>query len=270
MSLTQPPLNAVAFAVNSAYKNVIPATTTILGLASFDKGFPYETMIKKIAGGKSPSGKDFNGIFNQLSQHQVWTNAGGLYKFNGELANAIGGYAKGSVLLLDDGLSTVISTIANNNNNPNSNMTGWAAHGGDLKFDKSGGTITDDVTIEKDLEVGGELVLGTSSLIGNNGHTYLPNGYIYQFGYIALSDMTQIPGGNSYERYAIIDLPINFPTAAINPNAVVKATNLGSLSDVFAQAVDATTAQITVKTGTVSSSSVADGIDGVYWSVIGH
>jgi len=138
------------------------------------------------------------------------------------------------------------------------------------KFDKTGGTITDDVTIERDLEVEGELVLGTSSLVGKNGHTYLPNGYIYQFGYIALSDMTLIPGGNSYERYAIIDLPINFPTSAINPNAVVKATNLGALSDVFAQAVDATTTQITVKTGTVSSSSVADGIDGVYWSVIGH
>lgn len=26
-----------------------------------------------------------------------------------------------------------------------------------LKFDKAGGTITDDVTIEKDLELGGEL-----------------------------------------------------------------------------------------------------------------
>lgn len=132
------------------------------------------------------------------------------------------------------------------------------------KFDKSGGTITGDVTID------GELTLGTSSLVGKNGHTYLPNGYIYQFGYIALGDMTVIPSGNTYERYAIIDLPIDFPTEAINPNANIKATNTGYLSDVFAQAVNATTTQITVKTGTVSSSDVSDGIDGVFWSVIGR
>lgn len=264
MSLTQPALNAVAFAVNSAYKNVIPLTTTTLGLASFDNGFPYENMIKKIAGGVSPSGKDFNGIFNQLSQHQVWINAGGKYKFNGELANAIGGYAKGSVLLLDNGLSTVISTIDNNINNPNSAMTGWASHGGDLKFNKSGGTITGDVTIE------GELTLGTSSLASKNGHTYLPNGYIYQFGYIALSDMIVISQTSPDERYAIIDLPIPFPTEAINPNAVVKATNTGFLSDLFAQVVNPTTTQITVKTCTIQGNNNADGIDGVYWSVIGH
>lgn len=266
MSLTQPALNAVAFAVNSAYKNVIPLTTTTLGLASFDNGFPYENMIKKIAGGVSPSGKDFNGIFNQLSQHQVWINAGGKYKFNGELANAIGGYAKGSVLLLDNGLSTVISTIDNNINNPNSVATGWAAHGGDLKFDKTGGTIEGDVTIE------GELTLGTSSLASKNGHTYLPNGYIYQFGYIALSDMTVINPvtGGQYERYAEIDLPIDFPHQAINPTATIKATNTGVLSDLFAQIVNITNTQITLKTATINGGDNSDGIDGVFWSVIGR
>jgi hypothetical protein len=137
------------------------------------------------------------------------------------------------------------------------------------KFDKAGGTITDDVTIEKDLAVDGELTLGTSSLTGENGHTYLPNGYIYQFGYIALSDMTVISQTSTDERYAVIDLPIPFPTKAINPNAIVKATNTGFLSDLFAQVVNPTRTQITVKTCTIQGNNNSDGIDGVYWSVIG-
>lgn len=138
------------------------------------------------------------------------------------------------------------------------------------KFDKAGGTITDDVTIEKDLAVEGELKLGTSSLTEENGHTYLPNGYIYQFGYIALSDMTVISQTSPDERYAVIDLPIPFPTKAINPSAIVKATNTGYLSDLFAQVVNPTTTQITVKTCTIQGNNNADGIDGVYWSVIGR
>lgn len=138
------------------------------------------------------------------------------------------------------------------------------------KFDKAGGTITDDVTIEKNLAVEGELTLGTSNLIEEDGHTYLPNGYIYQFGYIALSDMTVISQTSPDERYAVIDLPIPFPTKAINPNATIKATNIGYLSDLFAQVVNPTTTQITVKTCTIQGNNNADGIDGVYWSVIGR
>lgn len=149
----------------------------------------------------------------------------------------------------EDQLADVNAKVEDNTNN---------------KFDKTGGTITGEVTLQSKLN------LGTSSLAGKNGHTYLPNGYIYQFGYIALSDMTQIPSGNPYEHYAVIDLPKTFPVEALNPNAIVKATNTGYLSDVFAQVVSSTTTHITVKTCTVSSSDVSDGIDGVYWSVIGH
>lgn len=137
------------------------------------------------------------------------------------------------------------------------------------KFDKAGGTITDDVTIEKDLAVEGKLTLGTSNLIEENGYTYLPNGYIYQFGYIALSEMTIISQTTPSERYAIIDLPTPFPTKAINPNATIKATNTGYLSDLFAQVVNPTRTQITVKTCTIQGNDNSDGIDGVYWSVIG-
>lgn len=125
MSLTQPVLNAVPFAVNSAHINEIPIATTVKGAASFQIGFPYETMVDKIAGGKPPSGKDFNGIFNYLSKHQVWLNAGGTYKFNGPLAEALGGYQKGAILASNDGLRLYVSIEDGNITDFNTDMTGW-------------------------------------------------------------------------------------------------------------------------------------------------
>lgn len=40
-----------------------------------------------------------------------------------------GGYPFGAVLTLDDGITQVKSTVANNKNNPNSNVVGWIPHG---------------------------------------------------------------------------------------------------------------------------------------------
>ncbi|NNP68972.1 hypothetical protein [Acinetobacter sp. Ac_5812] len=125
MSLTQPVLNAVAFAVNSAHINQIPISTTDRGAASFQMGFPYETMVDKLAGGVPPNGEDFNGIFNYLSKHQVWLNAGGTYKFNGPLADALGGYQKGAILASNDGLRLYVCTVDGNTTDLNSDMTGW-------------------------------------------------------------------------------------------------------------------------------------------------
>lgn len=45
--------------------------------------------------------------------------------FDQNFANAINGYPIGSELVLSDGLTTVISVIPNNKNNPNTNLTGW-------------------------------------------------------------------------------------------------------------------------------------------------
>ncbi|WP_288400152.1 phage tail protein [uncultured Acinetobacter sp.] len=134
------------------------------------------------------------------------------------------------------------------------------------KYDKTGGIISGNVTIN------GSLKFSSFNLTGENGYIPLGNGFIYQFGYIALSDMTVIDLSNDgqFERYAVIDLPTPFLTKAINPNAVVKATNTGYLSDLFAQVVNPTKTQITVKTCTIQGNNNSDGIDGVYWSVLGH
>lgn len=159
MSLTQPQVNAVPFARDSTLKNNIPVTTTEKGAASFSMGFPYETMIKKIAGGVYPDGEDFNGIFHYLSLHQVWLNAGGQYKFNPDLASAVGGYSKGAIVLSDDASVLFISTKDNNADNPNTVTTNWrylatydeiillAQQIENDFLRKSGGTITGDLTV---------------------------------------------------------------------------------------------------------------------------
>lgn len=136
----------------------------------------------------------------------------------------------------------------------------------DNKYDKTGGIISGNVTINAALK------FGSFSLNDENGYIPLGNGFIYQFGYIALSDMTVINPvtGGQYERYAEIDLPIDFPHQAINPTATIKATNTGILSDLFAQIVNITNTQITLKTATINGGDNSDGIEGVYWSVLGH
>ena len=111
----------MAFATNGLKNNIPVADPAIFSSASYEKGFPQSTMKKVTEGGIPPQGKDFNGILNEISSHTVWTNAGGTYKFNGELSNAIGGYAKGAVLVADNLKFAVISLVNNNKINFNTN-----------------------------------------------------------------------------------------------------------------------------------------------------
>lgn len=111
----------MAFATNGLKNNIPVADPTTFSNASYEKGFPESTMKKVTEGGIPPQGKDFNGILNEISSHTVWTNAGGTYKFNGELSNAIGGYAKGAVLVADNLKFAVISLVNNNKINFNTN-----------------------------------------------------------------------------------------------------------------------------------------------------
>ena len=111
----------MAFATNGLKNNIPVADPSTFSSASYEKGFPQSTMKKVTEGGIPPQGKDFNGILNEISSHTVWTNAGGTYKFNGELSNAIGGYAKGAVLVADNLKFAVISLVNNNKINFNTN-----------------------------------------------------------------------------------------------------------------------------------------------------
>lgn len=132
--LVKPATLVEPFAKTGA-KNTIPVTASATpGLASLDTGFPPLTMVAVGAGGVPPSGLDFNGIFNWITQHTAWLNAGGQYTFDATLAAFIGGYPVGMVLISTDGLSSYVNVLANNstdfNATPASIGVSWMPYGG--------------------------------------------------------------------------------------------------------------------------------------------
>ncbi|WP_038197150.1 phage tail protein, partial [Xenorhabdus bovienii] len=87
--------------------------------ATWDTGFPQITMMPVTAGGLPPSGRDFNGVFNQISDNIVHLSKGGKYKFSQEYANSINGYPEGAILQSDDETKEFQSLIDNNKINFN-------------------------------------------------------------------------------------------------------------------------------------------------------
>lgn len=93
--------------------------------ATYRLGFPPLTMQSIRLGGKPPEGTDFNGVLFDITENISFLCKGGRYQYNSGLSTLIGGYPEGSNLLLDDNVTEVVSTVAGNQNDPNSDMTGW-------------------------------------------------------------------------------------------------------------------------------------------------
>lgn len=93
--------------------------------ATYQLGFPPLTMQSIRLGGKPPKGTDFNGILFDITENISFLCKGGRYQYNAGLSTLIGGYPEGSNLLLNDNVTEVVSTVAGNQNNPNTDMTGW-------------------------------------------------------------------------------------------------------------------------------------------------
>lgn len=151
MAAPTPVLILQPFADTGA-KNVVPNTPSPTpGLASYEDGFPPITRVKIQLGGKPPAGRDFNGIFYDITTHTLWVQAGGRYKFNTTLAAAIGGYSKGFVLQDNAGTTDYISLVDNNsvdfNSTPASIGVQWAVYAGQQANDSvvpittTGGTV---------------------------------------------------------------------------------------------------------------------------------
>ena len=122
----------------SGDKNPIPLERAIADpvyRASWKAGFPPNTRLPKDVGGEAPDGLDFNGVLNILSQAVVFLQKGNAYQFDASLAP----YPIGALVRSNDNLTTYQSTVPNNSNNPNSNMTGWRVYNGS-------GFIVDNLT----------------------------------------------------------------------------------------------------------------------------
>jgi len=122
----------------SGDKNPIPLERAIadpIYRASWKAGFPPDTRLPKDLGGEAPDGLDFNGVLNILSQAVVFLQKGNAYQFDVSMAP----YPIGALVRSNDNLTTYQSTVPNNSNNPNSNMTGWCVYNGS-------GFIVDNLT----------------------------------------------------------------------------------------------------------------------------
>jgi len=122
----------------SGDKNPIPLERAIsdpIYRASWKAGFPPDTRLPKDVGGEAPDGLDFNGVLNILSQAVVFLQKGNAYQFDASMAP----YPIGALVRSNDNLTTYQSTVPNNSNNPNSNMTGWRIYNGS-------GFIVDNLT----------------------------------------------------------------------------------------------------------------------------
>ncbi len=85
--------------------------------ANLQTGFPPVTQIPITNGGIPPERMDFNGLGYLLSSFYYFTQCGGVYTFNQEVSNAIGGYPQGAVLYYtaSDGTMYKVKSLLENN-----------------------------------------------------------------------------------------------------------------------------------------------------------
>ncbi|MFJ7315282.1 hypothetical protein ACIQVE_21465, partial [Pseudomonas sp. NPDC098747] len=123
--MDQPDLILKPLAEDSVSKVLPPVTAAEAGHGrmSQESGFPPETQQPLETGGKAPQRDDMNGALNLLSQHTVFQQAGGRYKFNPALT-----YDIGHRIVLNDGVTEVMSVVDDNNSDPNVGLgSSWRA-----------------------------------------------------------------------------------------------------------------------------------------------
>lgn len=115
---TKPAYIPTPFA-NGGQKNVIPVNDQGNYLASWTLGFPSVTSEPLFAGGLPPDRLDVNGALNAISAFVCYLQAGGVFTYDPDLAQSIGGYANGQVLFYNNGTEVMLlkSTKSNNTDN---------------------------------------------------------------------------------------------------------------------------------------------------------
>jgi len=106
--------------------------------ATWDKGFPLVTMTPLAAGGIPPKGQDFNGVLKAISEHTVYSGAGGQYTWSAAYVAANVGYPKGALVARSDHNGYWQNTVDLNTSNPDTGGAGWlplSGRGGDFAID---------------------------------------------------------------------------------------------------------------------------------------
>ena len=122
--MTNPVLINTPFAANGDKNTILDNERLAPNNPTWSEGWDAVTSTPINSGGEPPKREDFNGVLYAITDNIVHQSKGLGYEFDSAFATKIGGYPLGAKLRLTDG-TEVISTIANNTNNPNSDMTGW-------------------------------------------------------------------------------------------------------------------------------------------------
>lgn len=127
--IATPPVMIEPFAVSAAgpqITNPIPKTTSTPGAASYDLGFPPDTMQPIVSGGVPPFGPDFNGILFAITASIAAMQAGQPWLYNTDIVTAIGGYPAGTVLGSTDSTGLWMSVVNSNVTDPDGGApSGW-------------------------------------------------------------------------------------------------------------------------------------------------
>lgn len=276
--MSNPYLVQVPFCVNGN-KNTIQQTrqpTQDPEDATYDIGFPPETMIPTASGGLPPKGLDFNGIFYELSSPVAHYCRGDRIQFDATYAAAIGGYAKGAILASNDYQKDYISLVDNNVADPNGSNTTWAIYAGQGSVPTATSTTTGTVKLVNSLNSNatdaaltaaqGQSLNNTinnffnkfaNSLVTNNGSFSLPLGgsgptIIVKYGSAAVNG----------DSNASVNFAAAFPNACLNAQATLNSVTFDPLADAGC-GVTWTRTGLTLRNGTANTLNIS-------WFAIGY
>lgn len=113
-------------ATDPTYVNDIPVSQPAPGFASYDLGFPPETMVPIGSGGLPPRGQDENGGLRAATRCIRWSNAGTPFVYDSDFSTAVGGYPKGAMLQVAGSPGWFwISTVEDNTSDPDTGGANW-------------------------------------------------------------------------------------------------------------------------------------------------
>lgn len=117
-TIDTPKVLRTPFASQGDFNEVPQTNDQTQGLVSVAYGFPPITSLSvETEGGIPPKRRDMNGALNLLSTHNFSSQNGGIYTFNQDVSDAIGGYAKGAVLGYVDSNGDYFNVVSLKNNN---------------------------------------------------------------------------------------------------------------------------------------------------------
>lgn len=149
----------------------IPENATGTNRASYQEGFPVKTATPVADGGIPPNRLDFNGMGTIFTSYAYAMQEGWVPTYDSTVSSKIGGYPKGAVLwIMSNGVPqyAVRSTVANNTNNPASNMTGWQV----CSINPTGAAMTGTLSNQSAAQLRNIEIVSSEPASGTNGVIY--------------------------------------------------------------------------------------------------